>query len=162
MTLAISPFANAALVLADGTVFRGQVFGAPGAGGGGVVFTTAMTGYQEILSDPSYAGQLITFTFPHIGNVGANAEDLEAATCHARGVILRAPVSEPSNHRASAHLSGWLEHQGLTGIAGIDTRRLTRRLREAGAQTAALGFDPENGPDVGQLTELAGTWPGLV
>jgi carbamoyl-phosphate synthase small subunit len=162
MTLVTSPTANAALVLADGTIFRGQGLGIPGAVVGELVFNTAMTGYQEILSDPSYAGQLITFTFPHIGNVGTNPEDLEAATCHARGVILRAPISEASNYRAGLHLSPWLERQGLTGIAGIDTRRLTRRLRESGAQTAALGFDPKNGPDIGQLTQLAGTWPGLV
>jgi carbamoyl-phosphate synthase small subunit len=162
MTVMTSSTAHAALVLADGTIFRGQGFGAPGAVVGELVFNTAMTGYQEILSDPSYAGQLITFTFPHIGNVGTNAEDLEATTCHARGVVLRAPISDPSNYRAGLHLAPWLERQGQTGIAGIDTRRLTRRLREAGAQTGALGFDPESEPDIGRLTQLARAWPGLV
>jgi carbamoyl-phosphate synthase small subunit len=154
--------ASAALVLADGTVLYGHGLGAPGEVVGELVFNTAMTGYQEILSDPSYAGQLITFTFPHIGNVGANAEDLEALTCHARGLVLRAPITEPANYRAQSHLGRWLEQQGLVGIAGIDTRRLTRQLREAGAQTAALGFDPDRGPDVDRLTALARAWPGLV
>jgi carbamoyl-phosphate synthase small subunit len=153
--------ATAALVLADGTTFRGQGLGAVGATVGELVFNTAMTGYQEILTDPSYAAQLITFTFPHIGNVGTNDEDIEALTCFARGVVLRAPVTDPSSWRALSHLGGWLERQGLVGIAGIDTRRLTRRLREAGAQTAALGFDPD-GPDIGQLRAMAAGWPGMV
>jgi carbamoyl-phosphate synthase small subunit len=156
------PRPDAALVLADGTIFSGHGLGAPGAVVGELVFNTAMTGYQEILSDPSYAGQLITFTFPHIGNVGANPDDLEAATCWARGVVLRAPVTAPANYRALSHLGRWLEQQGLVGIAGIDTRRLTRRLREAGAQTAALGFDPAGGPDLERLRAMARDWPGLV
>jgi carbamoyl-phosphate synthase small subunit len=156
------PRPDAALVLADGTSFLGHGVGAPGAVVGELVFNTAMTGYQEILSDPSYAGQLITFTFPHIGNVGANPDDLEAATCWARGVVLRAPITAPANYRALTDLGRWLEQQGLVGIAGIDTRRLTRRLREAGAQTAALGFDPERGPDLGRLRAMARDWPGLV
>ncbi len=129
---------------------------------GELVFNTAMTGYQEILSDPSYAGQLITFTFPHIGNVGVNADDLEALTCHARGLVLRAPVTDPANYRAQSHLGRWLEQQGLVGIAGIDTRRLTRRLRDAGAQTGALCFDPDQLPDIDRLTAKARAWPGLV
>jgi carbamoyl-phosphate synthase small subunit len=154
--------AAAALVLADGTTFFGQGLGAPGEVVGELVFNTAMTGYQEILTDPSYAGQLITFTFPHIGNVGANGEDLEAGTCFARGVVLRAPITDPANYRADHHLDRWLEQQGLTGIAGIDTRRLTRHLRQSGAQTAALGFDPEHGPDVDRLIQLTREWPGMV
>src|SRR5918996_6300628 len=153
---------RAALVLADGTAFYGHGLGASGAVVGELVFNTAMTGYQEILTDPSYAGQLITFTFPHIGNVGVNAEDLETLTCHARGLVLRAPITEPANYRAQSHLGRWLEQQGLVGIAGIDTRRLTRRLRDAGAQTAALGFDPDRGPDIDRLTAMARAWPGLV
>jgi carbamoyl-phosphate synthase small subunit len=120
-----------------------------------------MTGYQEILTDPSYAGQLITFTFPHIGNVGTNDEDIEASDCHARGVVLRAPITDPSNFRALQHLDRWLEARGLVGIAGVDTRRVTRRLRDAGAQTAALGFDPESGPDLENLAEMARAWPGM-
>ncbi|MGH6943422.1 MAG: glutamine-hydrolyzing carbamoyl-phosphate synthase small subunit [Geminicoccaceae bacterium] len=157
-----APKRAAALMLADGTVFVGQGLGAPGEAVGELVFNTAITGYQEILTDPSYAGQLITFTFPHIGNVGTNAEDLEATTCHARGVVLRAPVTLPSNYRALYHLDRWLAQQGLIGIAGIDTRRLTRRLRDAGAQSAALGVDPERGPDVDRLARLAHEWPGLI
>ncbi len=162
MTLTDRSRAPASLVLADGTVFHGQGLGAPAEVVGELVFNTAMTGYQEILTDPSYAGQLITFTFPHIGNVGTNEDDIEASTCWARGLVLRAPVTDPSNYRAAAHLDRWLVRQGLVGIAGIDTRRLTRHLRTAGAQTAALGFDPEQGPDLDRLATLARDWPGLV
>ena len=162
MTVTVRPAAAASLVLADGTIFRGQGIGMPAEVVGELVFNTAMTGYQEILTDPSYAGQLITFTFPHIGNVGANDEDVEALTCHARGVVLHAPVTDASNYRAGQRLDRWLERQGLVGIAGIDTRRLTRHLRAAGAQTAALGFDPEHGPDHPRLARLAAEWPGLV
>jgi len=162
MTVTVRSSASASLVLADGTVFHGQGLGAPAEAVGELVFNTAMTGYQEILTDPSYAGQLITFTFPHIGNVGANDEDVEATTCWARGVVLRAPITDPSNYRAVAHLDRWLGRQGLVGIAGIDTRRLTRHLRTAGAQTAALGFDPKEGPDTARLAKLAREWPGLV
>jgi carbamoyl-phosphate synthase small subunit len=152
---------RAALVLADGTAFLGQGLGAPGTVVGELVFNTAMTGYQEILTDPSYAGQLITFTFPHIGNVGTNAEDVEATNCYARGVVLRAPVSEPSNFRAAQHLDRWLEARGLVGIAGVDTRRIARRLRDAGAQAAALGFGRDADPNLAQLTELARAAPGM-
>jgi carbamoyl-phosphate synthase small subunit len=162
MTVTVRPATSASLVLADGTVFHGQGLGVPTEVVGELVFNTAMTGYQEILTDPSYAGQLITFTFPHIGNVGANDEDVEALTCHARGVVLHAPITEPSNYRAGLHLHRWLERQGLVGIAGIDTRRLTRHLRTAGAQTAALGFDTVHGPGQSRLARLAGKWPGLV
>jgi carbamoyl-phosphate synthase small subunit len=162
MSLTVRPRAGASLVLADGTIFHGQGLGVPAEVVGELVFNTAMTGYQEILTDPSYAGQLITFTFPHIGNVGANEEDVEAATCWARGVVLRAPITDPSNYRAVAHLDRWLARQGLVGIAGIDTRRLTRHLRTAGAQTAALGFDPNGNPDLSHLASLARDWPGLV
>jgi carbamoyl-phosphate synthase small subunit len=162
MSLDDTPAPDAALVLADGTIFHGFGLGAEGEVVGEIVFNTAMTGYQEILTDPSYAGQLITFTFPHIGNVGANHEDIEAPTCHARGLVLRAPITEPSNYRAAGHLSTWLARQGLTGIAGIDTRRLTRRLRDAGAQTAALGFRRKRGPDLEHLASQAAAWPGLV
>jgi carbamoyl-phosphate synthase small subunit len=153
--------ASAALVLADGTIFHGQAVGATGAVVGELVFNTAMTGYQEVVSDPSYAGQLITFTFPHIGNVGANDEDVEATTCHARGVVLRAPITDPSNYRSTAHLDRWLEQQGLVGIAGVDTRRLTRLLRDQGSMNAALGAGPA-GPDLDRLAAMAREWPGLV
>ena len=161
MIVTSSRTARAALVLADGTTFVGQGLGAPGAVVGELVFNTAMTGYQEILTDPSYAGQLLTFTFPHIGNVGTNDEDIEATNCHARGVVLRAPVTDPSNFRALQHLDRWLEARGLVGIAGVDTRRITRRLRDAGAQTAALGFHRDRDPDVSALAEMARSWPGM-
>ncbi len=162
MSSTLAAHKTAALVLADGTVFKGYGFGATGTVVGELVFNTAMTGYQEILSDPSYAGQLITFTFPHIGNVGANDEDLEALTCHARGLVLRETVTDPANYRATHHLHRWLERQGLVGLSGIDTRRLTRCLRESGAQTAAIGFDPEKGADLDRLAAEVRAWPGLV
>ena len=133
-----SPTATAALALADGTVFHGRGLGAQGEAVGEICFNTAMSGYQEILTDPSYAGQIITFTFPHIGNVGTNDDDLEAGTPAALGLVLRADVTEPSNWRAVQHLERWLEQRGLIGIAGVDTRRLTRLLRTAGAQDGAL------------------------
>src|SRR6195952_2382591 len=123
------PKPTALLVLADGTVLEGFGLGATGTATGEVCFNTAMTGYEEILTDPSYAGQIITFTFPHIGNVGTNDEDIEtvnmAATPGARGVILRAPITSPSNYRAAKHLDQWLKARGIVGLSGIDTRALT-------------------------------------
>ena len=133
-----APWATAALVLGDGSVFWGHGLGIKGLTVGEICFNTAMTGYQEILTDPSYAGQIITFTFPHIGNVGANAEDIESTAPAARGLVLRADVTEPSNFRASQHLDRWLVAGNLTGITGIDTRRLTRLIRKDGFQTAAI------------------------
>src|ERR1700704_5445782 len=121
-------WATAALVLADGAVFWGKGVGAARHAVGEVCFNTSMTGYQEIVTDPSYAGQIITFTFPHIGNVGANREDVEATTPAARGVVLRADISQPSNWRAVQHLDTWLKSNDIVGLAGIDTRRLTRRI----------------------------------
>ena len=161
MNLPVRRGPRAALVLADGTVFLGPGLGATGAVVGELVFNTAMTGYQEILTDPSYAGQLITFTFPHIGNVGVNDEDIEAINCHARGVVLRAPISEPSNFRAAQHLDRWLAARGLIGIAGVDTRRITRHLRDTGAQAAALGLEHDQEPDLEHLGEMARAWPGM-
>jgi carbamoyl-phosphate synthase small subunit len=125
--------ADAALVLADGTAFPGRGLGAPGRAVGEICFNTAITGYQEILTDPSYAGQIITFTFPHVGNVGTNPEDIETATPAARGLVLRVDITEPSNWRATRHLDAWLKSHNLVGIAGIDTRALTRRIRDLGA-----------------------------
>src|SRR5438045_4683771 len=123
------PDCNAALVLADGTVFWGRGLGATGQAVGEVCFNTSITGCQEILTDPSYAGQIITSTFPHIGNVGTNKDDIEtvnmAATPGARGVILRTAITEASNWRATAHLDQWLKRRGIIGLAGIDTRALT-------------------------------------
>ncbi len=157
-----SPAATAALALADGTVSRGRGLGARGEAVGEICFNTAMSGYQEILTDPSYAGQIITFTFPHIGNVGTNEDDLESGTPAALGLVLRADVTEPSNWRAVQHLEGWLERRGLIGIAGVDTRRLTRLLRTGGAQNGALMHTSEReGIDEAALVAKARAWPGL-
>src|SRR6185369_16518232 len=123
--------ATGVLVLADGTVVWGRGFGASGEAVGEVCFNTAMTGYQEVLTDPSYAGQIITFTFPHIGNVGCNAEDIEAKIPQVRGLVLREDITEPSNFRSSGHLNDWLKAHNITGICGIDTRALTRHIRKA-------------------------------
>jgi carbamoyl-phosphate synthase small subunit len=155
------PSATAALVLADGTVFRGRGVGAEGRCVGEVCFNTAVTGYQEILTDPSYAGHIITFTFPHIGNVGANPEDIEATTPAARGLVLRADVTEPSNFRATGHLDEWLVTHRLVGIAGVDTRRLTRHLREHGAQAGTLQHGAAEALDIAALGSQARAWPGL-
>ena len=153
--------ATAALVLDDGTVFWGQGLGAHGTSVGEICFNTGLTGYQEILTDPSYAGQIITFTFPHIGNIGANLEDIETTTPAARGLILRADITQPSSWRASRPLDDWLKSNDLTGIAGIDTRRLTRRLRDHGAARGVIGFAPDGAVDVDALTKQAADWPGL-
>ena len=153
---------DAALVLQDGTVFRGFGAGAAGRRVGELVFNTAMTGYQEILTDPSYAGQIITFTFPHIGIVGTNAEDVEAGEPVARGMVCRAALPDPSNWRAEGSLANWLERHGVTGVTGVDTRRLTRILRDRGAQNAAIEYRPGGEPDVAALAREAADWPGLV
>jgi carbamoyl-phosphate synthase small subunit len=158
--------ATAALVLADGTVFWGQGIGATATAVGEVCFNTAMTGYQEILTDPSYAGQIITFTFPHIGNVGANPEDIETTSPAARALVLRCPVTEPSNWRATRHLDAWLKSMNLAGITGIDTRKLTRRIRDVGAPNGVLRHDPAAAKDpsrldVEALAQQAAAWPGL-
>ena len=137
---------TALLVLADGTVLEGQGLGASGHAVGEVCFNTAMTGYEEILTDPSYAGQIITFTFPHIGNVGTNDEDIEtvnmAATPGARGVILRTDITQPSNFRATRHLDQWLRARGIIGLCGLDTRALTALIREKGMPNAVIAHDP--------------------
>jgi carbamoyl-phosphate synthase small subunit len=155
------PDCNAALVLADGTVFWGRGLGAIGTGVGEVCFNTAVTGYQEILTDPSYAGQIITFTFPHIGNVGANGEDIEATTAAARGLILRASITEAANHRATQSLDSWLRSHGLIGIAGVDTRRLTARIRDLGPPTAVIAHVPDGRLEIPSLQARARAWPGL-
>ncbi|MCG8691265.1 MAG: glutamine-hydrolyzing carbamoyl-phosphate synthase small subunit, partial [Minwuiales bacterium] len=153
--------ATAALVLADGTVLYGRGIGETGETIGEVCFNTSMTGYQEILTDPSYAGQIITFTFPHIGNVGANPEDMETKTPAARGLVLRTDITEPSNWRATKTLDDWLKAQGLIGIAGLDTRALTRRIRDAGAPTGVIHHAPDGKFDLAGMTARAGDWPGL-
>ncbi len=155
------PGTTAALVLADGTVFWGRGAGATGERVGEVCFNTSMTGYQEIMTDPSYAGQIITFTFPHIGNVGANLEDVETTTAAVRGLVLRADITEPSNWRAAQSFDSWLESNDIVGIAGIDTRRLTRRIRDGGAPNGALCHAPDGRIDIEALTATARRWPGL-
>jgi carbamoyl-phosphate synthase small subunit len=155
------PGATAALVLADGSIFWGRGVGAAGIAVGEVCFNTSMTGYQEIMTDPSYAGQIISFTFPHIGNVGTNLEDIETLTPAARGVVLRADITQPSNYRAAQHLDAWLKSQGLVGIADVDTRRLTRRIRDLGAPNGALGHAPDGNIDDAALAAQARQWPGL-
>ena len=159
------PAATALLVLADGTVLEGYGLGATGHAVGEVCFNTAMTGYEEILTDPSYAGQIITFTFPHIGNVGTNEEDIEtvnmAATPGARGVILRTAITEPSSWRATAHLDQWLKRRGVIGLAGIDTRALTSLIREKGMPNAVIAHSPDGTFDLDALKKEAREWPGL-
>ncbi|HEX4504466.1 MAG TPA: glutamine-hydrolyzing carbamoyl-phosphate synthase small subunit [Alphaproteobacteria bacterium] len=155
------PGTTAALVLADGTVFWGKGVGAPGKAVGEVCFNTSMTGYQEILTDPSYAGQIITFTFPHIGNVGANAEDIETITPVARGLVLATDITEPQNWRAANGFNDWLVSNNLSGICGVDTRALTRRLRDLGAANAAIVHAPDGKLDIAALTAEAAAWPGL-
>src|SRR5712691_3996936 len=157
---------TALLVLADGTVLEGFGLGAEGHAVGEVCFNTAMTGYEEILTDPSYAGQIITFTFPHIGNVGTNDEDIEtvnlAATPGARGVILHADITNPSNYRARRHLDHWLKARGIIGLAGIDTRALTSLIRSRGMPNAVIAHAADGRFDLDALTAEARAWPGLV
>ncbi len=152
---------TACLALADGSLFWGHGFGAAGQTVGELCFNTAMTGYQEIMTDPSYAHQIVTFTFPHIGNVGTNPEDDETAEPVARGMVVRWPVTEPSNWRAAEGLSAWLARRGRIGISGVDTRRLTRRIRERGMPHAALAHDPEGRLDPEALIAAARAFPGL-
>jgi carbamoyl-phosphate synthase small subunit len=153
--------ATAVLVLDDGSVFYGHGVGATGHKVGEVVFCTAMTGYQETMTDPSYAGQIITFTFPHIGNVGANPEDMESTTPAARGCIIRDDITQPSNYRARQHLDTWLKSNDLIGLAGLDTRRLTRRIRDKGAPNGVICHDPSGNFDIAKLHAEAKAWPGL-
>ncbi|TSD84274.1 glutamine-hydrolyzing carbamoyl-phosphate synthase small subunit [Mycobacterium sp. KBS0706] len=155
------PGATAALVLADGTVLWGRGIGATGRAIGEVCFNTSMTGYQEIMTDPSYAGQIVTFTFPHIGNVGANPEDVETGTTAARGLVLRDDITDPSNWRATRDFDDWLQSFGLIGIAGIDTRALTRRIRDAGAPTGVVIHAPDGDFDIAAALAEAQAWPGL-
>ena len=153
---------SAVLALEDGTILAGRGFGGTATVTGELVFNTAMTGYQEILTDPSYAGQIVTFTFPHIGNVGTNDEDREALTPVVRGLVTRAPVTRPSSWRDRLDLVRWLERQGIPGLAGVDTRRITARLRDRGALRACLAHDPAGIADPGALVERARAWPGIV
>jgi len=153
--------ATGVLVLADGTVIFGRGFGATGEAVGELCFHTAMTGYQEIMTDPSFAGQIITFTFPHIGNVGTNAEDVEAAAPHALGCVVREDVTAPSSFRNVEPFDQWLKARGRIGLAGVDTRALTRRIRANGAPNAVIAHDPEGRFDLAALHGKAKAWPGL-
>jgi carbamoyl-phosphate synthase small subunit len=153
-----SHFPPAILALADGTVFRGVSIGAPGHSVAEVVFNTAMTGYQEILTDPSYSGQIVTLTYPHIGNTGVNAEDVESRRVFAAGLVVRDIASRVSNFRATQSLPEYLAEQGVVAISGIDTRKLTRILRERGAQGACILV----GEDEARAVELARGFPGMA
>ena len=157
--------ADAALVLAGGEVFWGRGAGAVGKAVGEVCFNTSITGYQEIITDPSYAGQIITFTFPHIGNVGTNAEDLETTTPAVRGCVMRADITGPANWRSSGqrggHLDAWLKSMNLVAVTGVDTRRLTRLIRDSGAPTGVIINAGNGAIDVDALRTEAEAWPGL-
>ena len=153
---------TAVLVLGDGSVFEGYGFGAAATNVGEVCFNTSMTGYQEIMTDPSYAGQIITFTFPHIGNVGANPDDHETSAPAALGMITRQLPTDPANWRSEATLTDWMERHSLPGIAGIDTRALTRRIRDGGAPNGVLSHAPDGKFDIEALTATAREWPGLA
>ncbi len=159
------PLPTALLVLADGTVIEGFGLGATGKAVGEVCFNTAMTGYEEILTDPSYAGQIITFTFPHIGNVGTNEEDIEtvnmAASAGVRGMIIHAPITDPSNHRATRHLDQWLKARNIVGLCGVDTRALTALIREKGMPNAVIAHAPDGAFDLPALKQEAAGWPGI-
>lgn len=157
------------LVLQDGTILKGKGIGAIGYAVGEVCFNTAMTGYQEIITDPSYAGQIITFTFPHIGNVGTNKEDSEASNSAntpqqgdtAQGIIIREDMTPAANYRAEAHLGAWLEKRGLIGLAGVDTRALTQHIREHGMFDATIAHQPDGQFDIKRLQKAAQDFPGL-
>ena len=158
------PKATALLVLADGTVLEGFGLGATGTAVGEVCFNTAMTGYEEILTDPSYAGQIITFTFPHIGNVGTNEDDIEtvnmAATPGARGIILHTAITAPSNYRATKPLNDWLKSRGIIGLCGIDTRALTTLIRKNGMPNAVIAHAADGKFDLPALKKEAASLAG--
>lgn len=153
---------TACLALADGTIFYGMGFGAPGEVVAELVFNTAMTGYQEIMTDPSYASQVVTFTFPHIGNTGITPEDDEAPDPVASGIVVRWDPTEPSNWRATSDLAEWMARRGRIGIGGVDTRRLTRAIRQQGAPHVVLAHDPDGNFDIAALIARARDWKGLV
>lgn len=153
---------TACLALADGTVFYGQGFGAAGEVVAELVFNTAMTGYQEIMTDPSYASQIVTFTFPHIGNTGITPDDDEAADPVASGIVVRWDPTDPSNWRAAGDLPDWMARRGRIGIGGVDTRRLTRAIRQQGAPHVVLCHDPEGNFDIAAMVARARGWNGLV
>jgi carbamoyl-phosphate synthase small subunit len=153
--------ATGVLILADGTVIWGKGFGAAGSAVGEVCFNTSMTGYQEVMTDPSYAAQIVTFTFPHIGNVGANEEDVESAVESAVGCVTREEVTRHSSFRATHEFVQWMSDLGKIGLSGVDTRALTRRIRMNGAPNAVIAHDPEGRFDIRALLKRAQEWPGL-
>ena len=153
--------ATGVVVFADGRTVWGQGFGAEGEAVGELCFNTAMTGYQEVMTDPSYAKQVIAFTFPHIGNVGANDEDIEAAEAHALGCLVRDKVTAPSNYRAGQDFADWMRKWGRIGIAGVDTRALTRLVREEGPPNIAIAHNAAGEFDLDRLQKMAAEWPGL-
>jgi len=166
MTTQLLPGATGVLALADGTILQGVGVGAVGSALGEVVFNTAMTGYQEILTDPSYMSQILAFTFPHIGNTGVNVEDIEqiggGSDTSARGAIFRDLPTDPANWRATADLDGWMKRRGVVGLSGVDTRALTRVIRDKGAPHAVIAHDPEGRFDLEALVAQAKAWTGLV
>ena len=166
MTARLIEGATGVLVLADGTVFQGRGAGAVGQALGEVVFNTAMTGYQEILTDPSYMSQILAFTFPHVGNVGVNLEDLEqiggGAETSARGAVFRDLPTAPANWRADDSFDAWMTRRGVVAVAGIDTRALTQAIRDRGAPHAVIAHDPEGRFDLDALVADARGWAGLV
>jgi len=152
---------TACLALADGTIFYGMGFGAKGQTVAELCFNTAMTGYQEIMTDPSYAGQVVTFTFPHIGNTGVNPEDDETADPVAAGMVVKWDPTDPSNWRATEGLTDWLAKRDRIGMGGVDTRRLTRAIRHQGAPHVAMAHDPDGNFDIETLVAAARAFPGL-
>jgi carbamoyl-phosphate synthase small subunit len=154
--------ATGVLVLADGTVIWGHGFGAEGVAVGEVCFNTAMTGYQEVMSDPSYAGQIINFTFPHIGNVGANQDDIESPAPHALGCLVREAVTPSASFRATRSFDDWMRACGRIGLSGVDTRALTRRIRMSGAPNGVIAHNKAGTFDIARLQAQAASWPGLV
>ena len=166
MTEKLLPGVTGVLALADGTIFQGLGCGATGSALGEVVFNTAMTGYQEILTDPSYMSQILAFTFPHVGNVGVNVEDIEqiggGSDTAARGAVFRDLPTDPANWRADSDFDGWMKRRGVVGLAGIDTRALTARIRDSGAPHAVIAHDPEGRFDLDALVAEARAWTGLV
>jgi carbamoyl-phosphate synthase small subunit len=166
MTQTLLPGVTGVLALADGTIFQGVGCGATGTALGEVVFNTAMTGYQEILTDPSYMSQILAFTFPHVGNVGVNVEDIEqiggGSETSAKGAIFRDVPTDPANYRADSDFDGWMKRRGVVGLAGIDTRALTARIRDTGAPHAVIAHDPNGQFDLDALVAEAKAWTGLV
>jgi carbamoyl-phosphate synthase small subunit len=166
MTTQLLPGVTGVLALADGTILQGIGCGATGSALGEVVFNTAMTGYQEILTDPSYMSQILAFTFPHVGNVGTNVEDIEqiggGSDQSARGAIFRDLPTDPANWRADSSFNEWMKRRGVVGLSGVDTRALTARIRDMGAPHAVIAHDPEGNFDLDALVAQAKAWTGLV